>query len=106
MGEMIPGYNYLKQTLEETHCPLPVKKLILDIVECGCPVTIMIAGITKWAEEPVEAEQVTKKEQGELHELLKGLPFEVVLEGEENRRDAKNNPGHKGRSGEIGGKRD
>ena len=104
MGEMIPGYNYLKQILEETHCPLHVKKLILNIVKCGCPVSIMIAGITKWAEEPVES--VTEEEQSELHELLKGLPFEVVLEGEENRRDAKNNPGHKGRSGEIGGKRD
>ena len=104
MGEMIPGYSYLKQALEETHCPSQLQKLILDIVECGCPVCIMFAGITKWSEEPVE--QVTEEEQSELHELLKGLPFKVVLEGEGNRRDVKNNPGHKGRSGEIGGKRD
>lgn len=104
MGEMIHGYNYLKQALEETHCPTQLKKLILDIVECGCPVCVMFAGITKWAEEGEE--QVTAEEQDEIHELLKGLSFEVVLEGEENRRDAKNNPGHKGRSGEIGGKRD
>lgn len=68
----------VEASLKQQKVPQEVVDLMVCIIRAGCPADALLNGLLSYAK------MKKQEEHGELHELLKDMPFKVELEGEEN----------------------